>query len=693
MVKRRAFYGLEYGAREHFALGVILRQGSAASGYEIDVGRALVWAVRVGVALVTLMPLIISDGTLFPYVVGKAIYARTVIELTFALWLLLIFYYPQYRLPRSWIAAAFALWLLVSIVTAFTGVSLTRSLWSTYERMQGVVDLAHWFAFTLMAASVFRTFAHWRLLFTLNLLVCVLVALVGISHYYGVFDFGLAVRTVNRLESTLGNPAYVSSYIVITTLISLGLIVQGVSAETGRNQRGIGAATHLPRRRRRQREVDDSASSSFDWLPLLQVFWLSSIMLNLWALWLTGTRGGLSTLVIVAVVFSIPYLIWGHVRIVRLLCGVILGVAAAALAMFMILRMGIALPPGIQDNPTVERISTMGLEDPSLEGRVVAINAGYSAFLAKPILGWGPDNFIVAWGRHATSLTSYEELFDHAHNKLIEEIVTKGIVGLLAYSLLWYAIARALVLLAIRKQGYEQVALFIFAMAMLAYFIQNLSLFDTPVGLMQFCMLTAFAATAERWFCEWIGHASADWLPARWAGRARFEGLSAALRSSWGIILSSLCVTAVALAAVAFLNVRAYSAAAAGAQFLGALESEWDARAARFNDAVATFPELGEFPRMYLISEATRMYESLSEQELRSAADLFEKEALAQQKLEPQNWRILLVLAEFYQAASERDAAYLSMARKHLDSARARAPRVVELSDAFEKQGELESMR
>lgn len=675
-----------------------MRQGLADSEYRLDFGRALVWAVRVGVMLVALMPLIVTESTLFPYIVGKAIYARAVIELTFALWLLLIFYYPQHRLPRSWVLGAFGLWLAVSLLAAFTGVSLTRSLWSTYERMQGLVDLAHWFAFTLMAASVFRTFAHWRLLFSFNALTGMLVALAGISHYYSVFGFGLLLGADNRLQSTLGNPGYTSSYLIISVLISLGLIVHSLIDEPERNQRVSAAASRLPRRRRRQLEREGASRSSFDWLPPLQVFWLSSIMLNLWAIWLTGTRGGLITLVIVAAVFSIPYLIWGHIRVVRLLCVVIVAMAGVALAVFVILRTGLALPFDIQEDPTLDRIATIGLDDPSISGRVNALNAGYSAFLARPMLGWGPENFITPWGLYVLEASVSRELFDNAHNKLIEESATKGIVGLASYLLLWFAMMRALILSIARGRGHEQVALFIFAMAMTTYFIQNLSSFDTPVGLMQFCLLAAFAVAAERGFEDRNGRAS-GWLPSGWSSRLRFGGASAALRSSWGAIALSLCVTAIAVAAVALLNVRMYSAAAGSAQFLGATGSEWDARVARFNESVAAFPELGEFPRIFLMSEATRIYDSLSDREIREAAELFERELEAQQELEPQNWRLLITLAEFYQTASACvwgdlsracDPEYLGKAREHIESARALAPKVVEDSYLYRDQGYIE---
>ena len=165
---------------------------------ESGASQLLLWAVRIGVLLVLLTPLIVSTGTYFPFVVGKAIFSRSIIEVTFVLWLILILYDPRYRLGRSWVIAAFGLWLLVSILTGLTGVSPIRSMWSTYERMQGIFDLAHWFCFVIVAASVFRTFASWRVLFSVNLAVGTVVAALGLGQHFDLINFDW----IGRLESS-----------------------------------------------------------------------------------------------------------------------------------------------------------------------------------------------------------------------------------------------------------------------------------------------------------------------------------------------------------------------------------------------------------------------------------------------------------------------------------------------------------
>ena len=50
-------------------------------------------------------------------------------------------------------------------------------------------------------------------------------------------------------------------------------------------------------------------------------------------------------------------------------------------------------------------------------------------------MGWGPENFTIAYDRHLTPEIAAQSTssFDQAHNKIVEELTTKGIVGLVFY--------------------------------------------------------------------------------------------------------------------------------------------------------------------------------------------------------------------------------------------------------------------
>ena len=146
--------------------------------------KTLVTTIRVALALALAVPFVVMAGalpdTLYPHILGKALYFRLVVELAFAAWLYLIIRYPAYRLPRSWLLVALVAYLLVTLAASFTGVSLSRSIWSNYERMQGWVSLAHYTAFALMLASVLRSFGHWWVMLNINLLAGFVVGLLGI---------------------------------------------------------------------------------------------------------------------------------------------------------------------------------------------------------------------------------------------------------------------------------------------------------------------------------------------------------------------------------------------------------------------------------------------------------------------------------------------------------------------------------
>ena len=131
-----------------------------------ELDKLLLISIKVVLALVFLTSLIVMadplPDTFFPFIVGKALYFRTLTEIALGLWLVLVFRYPSHLPPRSWLYIAFAVYVAIAFAAAMFGVSPQRSLWSTYERMQGVVDLAHWFAFTVVFTSIFRSWADWR---------------------------------------------------------------------------------------------------------------------------------------------------------------------------------------------------------------------------------------------------------------------------------------------------------------------------------------------------------------------------------------------------------------------------------------------------------------------------------------------------------------------------------------------------
>ena len=223
------------------------------------------WAVRVGVVLVLFTPLIVTTELVFPFVVGKALYARAVIEILFAFWIALVVRDGEQKPPVSRVLLAFGAWVLASWGAGLLGVSPTRSLWSTYERMQGVFDLAHWLAFAIVAASVFRSLRDWRVLLGVNVAVSGLVCGLGVAQHFALVDPGWLLGS-SRPGSSLGNPNYLGAYAMVNALIGLGLMMES-----------LGSSRPCARR--------------------LGGLWTVALVVNGWALWLSGTRSAVAGLV------------------------------------------------------------------------------------------------------------------------------------------------------------------------------------------------------------------------------------------------------------------------------------------------------------------------------------------------------------------------------------------------------------
>ena len=274
---------------------------------------------------------------------------------------------------------------------------------------------------------------------------------VGLLAYYGFIDQPAAD---GRLSATLGNPTYLGAYLSINALIGIGLLAQSYL-------RAAASSEAAPIRR-------DLA------LRCLRTFWLTAVALSLWALWLTTSRGALAGLGVGAIVLLVT--LWPHRQLRRGTVAVLVLVCVCACGW---LALGNPDRSG-EPEDMLSRIAAIGLDDPSTQRRLAAISVGLDGFAERPAFGRGPENFVVVWGRHAQPGMGLGEHFDHAHNKLVEELATKGLVGLIAYVLLWVAITLAIGRAVWRGDDRQRTLAGAVGAALAALFVQNLFMPDRP---------------------------------------------------------------------------------------------------------------------------------------------------------------------------------------------------------------------
>ena len=657
------------------------------------------FGVLAGIGLLLLTPFVVSTGTIFPFVVGKAVWSRSVIAVVFALWAVLALANPSCRPPRSRVLVVLAAGLTVSLLAACFGASLQRSLWSSYERMQGVVDGAHWMALAVVLVSVLRTGAAWRRLLTASAGAGAAMACLVIARHYEMdvpFYGALPEQHLPRLSGPLGNPIYLSAYLLANVMLALGLAVRAwltpappatPATPAAARPKAPAAApkTRAGRRRRAKRREKAPAQRGARPAPgrlaglaragaapgrLAGLAWAGAAALQLWGLALAGSVGGFAGLFagLVFVTVATAFLARGRAR----------RIAAGALAALAVLAIGAGIrfvhpdPAALTgiDHRAVRYVAGVHLQRPSIQSRLAAWEAGLEGFAERPALGWGPENFVAVFGRFASGYGATMQPHDQAHGKLIEVAATTGAAGAAAYLALW-ALALLAVWRAARGMKAGERALALGAGGALAGTLaQSQFLFDTPAGSLQTVVLLGFAAGLEaRAFAE----SHRPRLPARLA--ALFGGRGAARGAAlFGGRRARIALGAAAVAlAAGGLTVHQWIHAAADVRHLPAKHGSWSVAAG----GIEGFRPLANTWRWVLFDALGRHWPRLRAEDGPRARDLLDwasREAAEVVRTEPRSWRIQQSLARMYRSAAATDPQYAAPARRYLERARSLAP-------------------
>lgn len=701
------------------------------------VERALLFVIWACIVLVLLVPLIVTGrdtlllntqipiirGTIFPFIVGKAVFAHLVIEVALGAWLILANLNPSYRPPRSWLLIIFAVYLMISFMAGIFGVSLQRSLWSTYERMQGLVDLTHWFVFTVIVASVVRSIAQWRYLLNVNLAVSLFVAFLGIGQRYDVqiisfFDF---ITYYPRPSATFGNPSFAAAYLMVNVFIAAGLL--GYSLFTRTAPAAVSTVEARRRRRRRVRADQGQINWSYVRIYFSRIFWTVSIAINFWVMTLSGTRGAVTGLAIGLFLALIFYALNGRIKGMRVAAAGATSLLVILLLVFLVGRNTAIVQKAGSSNVLVNRMASVSLDDASVRSRIQSIPIALKGFAERPLLGWGPENYLIVYGRYYTVEEGVTTpVFDQAHNKPLEELTTKGILGFASYLVLWAALMWIIQKVVRKQEANIQIFILFIGAALVGYFVQNLFLFDTPATVMQLMLLIGLIAFIEvstrqdnlnegaavRSARDPISNVdeetSSVWL-ARfgttvllWKARVTDQLAGRVLRNRRKLgspvrhaIVLSLALTVISAGAY-FTSYKPYRAAIT---FLRVTEPRISVGEALvyFEETIESFRPLANYPRLVMIRSLTNAWDGLEPSEMQIALAAVERELPEAIGSEPENWRIYLALAEFYMRAASIDPDNMARAKDYFEIGSELAPGRPEVFELAEKFANLQIER
>ncbi|MFN2637811.1 MAG: O-antigen ligase family protein [Gemmatimonadaceae bacterium] len=362
------------------------------------------WRSAISMLLVAclLVPLIVGDSFFFPFVVPRNIYFRVLVELI-AMILVVVIGLGRARLelrhePIFWSLVAF---VAACSLSALFSPARTHSFFGDFERMGGVWAWLHLVVFFLLLRTLRD--ADWARLLNGALAVSVVVSLGTIVEHARNVPLGRISSVVAASSSTVGNSGLLAAYLMF----------------------GLALAVFL--------------ATSADRFKIVYVV---AGGVNLVALLFAENRSTIIALVLGSVVAASAFAVLSTESRRRWIAPVAaLTLAVSLAATTLVMR---AFPSSRFTSGLPSALQRLALTDPSGSdaSRTIQWRTALEGFRDRPILGYGPENYNLAWSAHFNpSIYSLDtEIYDRAHNQFLEALATTGIVGTLAFLGIWVAI-------------------------------------------------------------------------------------------------------------------------------------------------------------------------------------------------------------------------------------------------------------
>ncbi len=399
----------------------------------------LKWGIWVCIFAIPFVPLYVSTTMFFPYISGKNFLFRALVEIAFGLWAALAFIDKQYRPKKSWLLAAFFIFVAIIAAADFFGVNQLKSIWSNYERMEGLVSVVHLLAYFVVLCSALSE-KMWRAVVWTSFSSAAIV---------GFIALGQLGKAGGRVDATLGNSTYLGGYMLVHIFLVLYFILRRIHLGTKVFEEKLTVV----------------------WYTLLAFFYAL-------VMYFTGTRGSLlgflGGVVVVAIILAFKEKKHKVVRNIAIGLLVLVVVIVGALA-------SVRGSEFAKSHPLVDRFSAIA----TFDLKSYAESAGFARFTLwsmawqgvkeRPLLGWGQDNFPYVFAKYYDpKMYAQEQWFDRTHNVFFDWLIAGGFLGLISY----LAIFGVALWLLWKRKEFELWEKALFSGLITAYFIHNFFVFD-----------------------------------------------------------------------------------------------------------------------------------------------------------------------------------------------------------------------
>lgn len=398
--------------------------------------------------LALFLPLFVPQNLFFPFITGKNFLFRAGVEILLALWVFLMARDKKW-IPRTSLILFFVcLTVLVLALSTIFGADPSRSFWSNYERMEGLVGHLHLLVYFLMLISVLKADADWWAFFHVSFLANIFVDFYALLQLLGKVAIH---QGSTRVDATLGNATYMAVYLLFHLFFLVYFFLKTKSA------------------------VWRSAYAAL-------------FILDAFLLYETATRGAILGFLGGFVLFAVILGFRGQKRVYKL--------SAAALVAFVFILIVsfyfIKNTSWVQQNPVLGRFAALSLSEQTTQSRLIIWQMAINGWKERPILGWGLENFNLVFNKYYDPrLWQQEPWFDRAHNVIFDYLISGGIFGLLSYlGIFFAAFYYVLRLLSSKKENAHAASALIGLLG--GYFFQNLFVFDQLISYILFFGFLAY---------------------------------------------------------------------------------------------------------------------------------------------------------------------------------------------------------
>lgn len=428
---------------------------------------------------------VVMDSIFFPFIGGKDWFFRFATELSLISIVLYWAFEARAGEIKLLLKAAYKKPVVIA-VTVFVGAFLLAcafaldahaAFWSNYERGEGGFQMIHYYLFFMLLVTLFQEESDWKNIFRWSLGASGLMigyGLLGnfmVNGFIGPYAGGgqptgwWHVLIDGRFQGSLGNPAYVAPYLMFAAFYAVYLWLSA--------------------------RIEGKASKLASWGYGILLF------IFLFFFVLTQTRGAFLGLGVGVIALLAYFAFTGSVKVRKWSAAVAILLVIAGLGAYAERN-----SPFVQNLPE-GRLLQISVSDATAQTRFWVWGEAWKGFLARPILGWGPENFTAVYDKYFdprfyTPSQNTETWFDRAHSIFFDYLSETGILGFLSYigifCLIFWEFFRWKQL---HKRGAHETAPTVLRGALLAlpvaYLVQGVAIFDVFPMYINLFLFFAFA--------------------------------------------------------------------------------------------------------------------------------------------------------------------------------------------------------